>query len=59
LGKSFLNLIRNGDSQKRREFWRFHRGALQRLGYQLNLMRFVGSMLVVLYNRGLRRLLIS
>lgn len=59
LGRNFLKLVRSGDSQKRKEFWRFHRGALRRLGYKLNLMKFVGSVFVVLYNQGLRRLIVS
>jgi glycosyltransferase involved in cell wall biosynthesis len=59
LGKHLITLMKKGDAYKRKQFWEFHRSALSKMGYELKPLKMLGSVLVVFYNEGLRRLSIS
>jgi hypothetical protein len=59
LGKHLLTLMHKGDAYKRKQFWKYHRSALSKMGYELKPLKILGSVLLVFYNEGLRRLSIS
>jgi glycosyltransferase involved in cell wall biosynthesis len=54
LGKKLLKLIQRRQWSGMKKFWKYHLHALNKIGYPLSVIKFIGSTLVVLYNESLR-----